>query len=97
MSIFDFMSDGVEEALNAMNQQIQKSEGVISSIRNVVAPLEDAGWVGEGADAFFEETREFLSRAEQTRDEMQAFVGALQQSMSLAQEAMEQINGITNS
>jgi len=97
MSIFDFMSDGVEEALGAMSQQIQKSESVMSSIRNVVAPLENGAWIGAGADAFFEETREFLSHLQQTRDSMEAFANALQQAMDMAEQAMQAINGITNS
>ncbi len=96
MSLFDFMSDGVEQALNTMAQQIQRAEAVAADLRNGVAPLENGGWIGEGAEAFFEDTRAMLAHLDQTHDQMQAFTNALNQAMQMVQQAMQAINGITN-
>lgn len=95
MSIFDFMSEGVEEALNAMTQQIQKADEVAASLRSVITPLENGGWVGVGAEAFFEDSRLMLEHLQQTRDSMERFHGALTQAMNMALEAMQTINTIT--
>ncbi len=97
MSIFDFISGGVEEALNAMNQQVQRAENQAAELRNVIAPLENGGWIGEGAEAFFEDSRQMLTELDQTREQMLAFIQSLNQTMQMVQEAMQQINGITNS
>ena len=97
MSIFDFMSDGVEEALAGVAQQIQRTEQIESEIRAVVAPLEGGGWIGEGAESFFDDTRRFLSEMQATRERMEAFQTALNTTMQMVQEAMQAINGITSS
>lgn len=97
MGIFDFMSEGVEEALNAVNQQIQRAENIAADLRNVIAPLEQGGWIGEGAEAFFEDSRQMLAHLDQTREHMEAFQQALNQAMQMIMEAQQQIMGTIGS
>lgn len=96
MAIFDFMSEGVEEALAGIAQQIERTETIEQEIRAVVAPLENGGWIGEGAEAFFDDTRQFIADLNQTREQMRAYQNALNQTMGMIQEATQAITGIIN-
>jgi len=96
MSLFDFMTDGMEQAVSIMGQQIQKAETMDSDLRNVTAPLEDGGWIGEGAEAFFNDKNLFLQHLNETREMMQYCQNSFNQMLQMVQEAMQTINGITN-
>ncbi len=96
MSIFDFMTDGMEQAVNMMAQQIQKAETMDSNLRSVTAPLEDGGWIGEGAEAFFNDKNLFLQHLKETNEMMQYCQNAFNQVLQMVNEAMQSINSITN-
>lgn len=96
MSIFDFMTDGMDQAMSVMAQQIQKAETMDANLRNVTAPLENGGWIGQGAEAFFNDKNQFLQHLRETREMMQYCNNAFGQMLQMVEEAMQSINTITN-
>lgn len=91
MGIFDFMSEGVEEAINNVQQQIQRAEDMMADLRNVVAPLENGGWIGEGADSFFDDHQRMQADLQQMVQHLTQFQQALTQAMQMITETQQQI------
>jgi WXG100 family type VII secretion target len=92
------MSDIIQvdfESLNEIRQRFaQRAEATAQTIQHInqsMAPLQDGGWIGLGAEAFFKEmTEDFMPGLERLRNALELASQHTQQIGETLQEAQEQ-------
>jgi uncharacterized protein YukE len=81
--LFDFIEDGVEEAIGLVNQQHQLGERIAAEIRRGLQPIQGGAWLGQGARAFTDSTLNFLKVVDQMNRDIESLSQRLQKASQM--------------